>query len=393
MKPRKRFAILKWLRRAISWGLLALLLLALGRPDTFQGTIGVLSRLQFGQLMAGFFSQGGARLIGAFLSMAVLSAIFGRFFCGFICPMGAAMDLAFLARSRIRGHCFAFRPSRSFRLLVPVVLLALFWLGLTLPFGQIEPYSLMAGPSILTLLVLVLAAFRGRAFCNSLCPTGLVLRLISGSPALGLWLDPGTCLGCGACQRVCPASCLDGEGKSIDSGRCLLCLECASACPNGSLGFGRPKGPTGDPGKRRAFLRLAAGGALAAGAFLTSPELRVKALATPDQAPILPPGALSLAHFNAHCSLCHTCVRACPNLALRPSPSGFPILRDKPVLDAYEGFCQYDCVVCSKVCPTGAIRPLSVEAKRLTRLGLADLDRDECVVVKNGSSCGACAEL
>jgi formate hydrogenlyase subunit 6/NADH:ubiquinone oxidoreductase subunit I len=62
-------------------------------------------------------------------------------------------------------------------------------------------------------------------------------------------------------------------------------------------------------------------------------------------------------------------------------------------VDAYEGFCQYDCVLCGQVCPTGALLPLSVEAKRLSRLGLASFNRSECVVVINGTSCGACAEL
>jgi formate hydrogenlyase subunit 6/NADH:ubiquinone oxidoreductase subunit I len=84
---------------------------------------------------------------------------------------------------------------------------------------------------------------------------------------------------------------------------------------------------------------------------------------------------------------------ACPNEALRPSRSGSPILASKPVLSPYDGFCQHDCVVCGQVCPTGALASLSVTAKRLTRLGLASLNRLECVVVKNGTSCGACAEL
>jgi ferredoxin len=62
-------------------------------------------------------------------------------------------------------------------------------------------------------------------------------------------------------------------------------------------------------------------------------------------------------------------------------------------VDAYQGFCQYDCVLCSQICPTGALTPLTVEEKRRTRIGLVAFHRPDCVIVRNGTSCGACAEL
>jgi ferredoxin len=96
--------------------------------------------------------------------------------------------------------------------------------------------------------------------------------------------------------------------------------------------------------------------------------------------------------MGAHCTGCQTCVRACPNEAIN-SAWGPPSIMGKPVLDPYRGFCQYDCVLCGRICPTGALVPLSPEAKRLTRLGWASLDRPECLVVKQGNACGACAEL
>ncbi|MDR1677326.1 MAG: 4Fe-4S dicluster domain-containing protein [Deltaproteobacteria bacterium] len=350
----------------------------------------ILPKLQFGQSLAGFFSYGSISLVGIFLSIILLTIFFGRFFCGFICPMGAVMDFTFFVRSKIKKRPFTFLPNRSFRMVIPGLILILFWFGLTLPFGELEPYSLFVSGPFLSLLILILTVFRGRAFCNSICPTGLVLKLFSGQSIFGFTLDKKTCLSCGACQKVCPASCLDSVNKTVDYGRCLVCLECASVCPNGSLKYSLPKAP--NMGRRR-FLRLAGTGALVTGAYLTGENLRSAIFNEPEPVPILPPGALSLAHLNAHCSLCHTCVRACPNLALDSSHSTSLILTGKPVLDPYKGFCQYDCLVCGEVCPTGALLPLSVATKKLTRLGLAKLNRLECVVVKNGTSCGACAEL
>ena len=108
---------------------------------------------------------------------------------------------------------------------------------------------------------------------------------------------------------------------------------------------------------------------------------------------MLPPGALSLAHLNSHCTLCHACVRAFPNQALEPSRGRQAALWRKPVLNAQIGFCQYDCVECSLVCPTSAIVGITVDEKPILRIARSVLRRVECIVIKNGTSCGACAEL
>ncbi|MDR1921397.1 MAG: 4Fe-4S binding protein [Candidatus Adiutrix sp.] len=393
---RKTWRLFVWVRRLTAWGLLALMTASILRPEDWPAGLALLPNFQYGQLVAGFFS-GSPRAAAALLVMSLLTILGGRWFCGFICPLGAAMDLAGFIRSRLRPQKFSFKKSRAWRALVPGLTLVLFWLGLTLPFGLLEPYSQMvsvslfhAGPGLITAAVILAAFLKGRGFCNSLCPTGLILRLLSRSPVLTLRIDPQACLGCGGCRRVCPASCLDSDKRRLDHDRCLVCLSCAPVCPKGAISFGRERA---EPFGRRGFLRLAGVSALAGGAFLTSQEARAKLLPGPSASPILPPGALSLAHLNAHCSLCHTCVRACPNQALRPSPGGGLLLYNKPILDPYQGFCQYDCTVCTRICPTGALQRLSLEEKRLSRLGLVSLDRLECVVVKNGTSCGACAEL
>ncbi|MDR2386649.1 MAG: 4Fe-4S binding protein [Deltaproteobacteria bacterium] len=340
--------------------------------------------------MAGFFSQGALSASLIFLSLALLTVIFGRFFCGFICPLGAFMDLTIFIGSKIKPAPFSFKPNTFYRLIIPALLLLAFWLGLAFPYNYFEPYSLLVSGHGLLLIIIILALLKGRVFCDVLCPPGLLLKLLSGSGLFGLKFKQNSCLSCGACQRVCPTSCLNSSAKSLDRGRCLLCLECAAVCPNGSMTYGLITRP---PAGRRHFLKLASAGALAAGAYLTSPELRVRTFGQAPPAPILPPGALSLAHLNAHCSLCHTCVSACPNGAIQPSHSLVPVLTAKPLIEPYQGFCQYDCLICGQVCPTGALRPLSLEAKRLTRLGLAQLNRPECLVIKNRTSCGACAEL
>ncbi|MDR1313912.1 MAG: 4Fe-4S binding protein, partial [Deltaproteobacteria bacterium] len=398
---KKKAFRLKFARRSLATAALAFFLLAFMYPDKLGGPLSVLAKLQFGQVAAALVSAGALYALLLFALYAALTALFGRFFCSFMCPLGAALDLAGALRKLARPRSYSFKPFSPRMAAVPLAALALFWLGATLPFGLLEPYSLLAsrslvwdGPPVLLLAVLASGYFFGRWFCNCLCPTGFLLSLFARLSPRRLAMT-GKCVGCGRCGKACPASCADPEGRTIDYGRCVLCLECLSACPNGSLKYIRAESSP-EPGPvRRAFLKKAGLGALAGCAFATPEAPRGSGLPdfAPDARPVLPPGALSLARLNAHCTLCHTCVRVCPNHAIVPSPGGGPLLLAKPLVDAYAGFCQYDCVECAKACPAGALVDVTVEQKHVMRLGVVRLDLPECIVVKNGTSCGACAEL
>jgi formate hydrogenlyase subunit 6/NADH:ubiquinone oxidoreductase subunit I len=62
-------------------------------------------------------------------------------------------------------------------------------------------------------------------------------------------------------------------------------------------------------------------------------------------------------------------------------------------MDYGTAFCEYECNVCSQVCPTAAIMPISLAVKKETQIGQVRFLRDRCVVVTNGTACGACAEV
>ncbi|MDR1040611.1 MAG: 4Fe-4S binding protein [Deltaproteobacteria bacterium] len=398
---KKKATRLKLARRLVASLMLAFFVLAFTYPAELGGPLSFMAKLQFGQLTAALFSAGALYAVPLFVAYVTLTALFGRAFCSFVCPLGAALDLAGTLRMKARPRRYAFKPYSRWRAAVPLATLALFWAGVTLPFGTLEPYSVLAsrsllweGPPLVLMAVLASGYFFGRGFCNSLCPTGFILSLFARISRRRFAMTE-KCLGCGRCSRVCPASCADHEGRNVDFGRCVMCLECLAACPNGSLRYVREAPPAEAGPVRRGFLRKAGLGALAGAAFVTPDTLRGRMLPdfVPAVQPVLPPGALSLAHLNAHCTLCHTCVRACPNHAIVPSPGGGPQLMAKPLVDAYTGFCQYDCVECARVCPAGALVDITVEQKHVMRIGEVHLDRLECIVVKNGTSCGACAEL
>ena len=65
----------------------------------------------------------------------------------------------------------------------------------------------------------------------------------------------------------------------------------------------------------------------------------------------------------------------------------------KPHLVFYEkAFCNYNCTVCTQICPTGAIKTLELQEKQITQIGIAQFRRGRCIVITDNTSCGACAE-
>jgi Fe-S-cluster-containing hydrogenase component 2 len=55
-------------------------------------------------------------------------------------------------------------------------------------------------------------------------------------------------------------------------------------------------------------------------------------------------------------------------------------------------YCNYDCVVCGEVCPSGAILPLGAAAKKEVQIGKSTFVKDDCVVVSKKKDCAACSE-
>ena len=108
---------------------------------------------------------------------------------------------------------------------------------------------------------------------------------------------------------------------------------------------------------------------------------------------ISPPGSETHKRMYDKCISCHLCVAKCPSHVLKPSGfenglKGFL----QPRVDFAHGFCNFDCTMCGDVCPTGAIRPLTVEEKHLVQMGHVVFIKENCIVYARDEHCGACSE-
>lgn len=317
--------------------------------------------------------------VHSFVALLAPYSSYGRIASSFFAPVyqWANNGLAYLAE---RADSYAFYETEVWLKSLPTLIIA----GVTL------------------IVIIVLAARNGRTYCNTICPVGTVLGLLSKYSLLKPVIDTTKCNGCGLCARNCKASCIDSKAHKIDYTRCVACMDCIGKCHKHAISYTRRSAvaqptatqkPTDE--SRRNFLSLSA--LFATTAALKAQEKTVDGgLATiedkkiPERAThITPPGSISARHFAQHCTACQLCVSVCPTHVLRPSTDLLKLMQPE---SSYErGYCRPECTKCSDVCPAGAIRPISVEEKSSTQIGHAVWVKDNCVCLTDGVNCGNCA--
>jgi len=384
--------------------------------------------------------------VGLFLVL-LLTVVFGRVYCSTICPLGTLQDIVIRLSGRMkRRRWYRYKPAPTvihYSLLGLSLVLALS--GSMLLVDLLEPFSNygrmlsnLADPVVVSFnnatafvlgrlgifvlfsipmlhvqaaailfaglflgLIVYLSYFHGRLFCNLLCPAGALLGLLSRVSLFRIAIVEEKCTDCGFCEMVCKANCIHSDTKEIDVHACVGCFNCIDACPTVALkykGYSRKKVDVAAPvvdSPRRAFL----GALVATGAAGFLPETKADtAQAVPSyddsrRFPVTPPGSKARDRFTNLCTACHLCVSVCPPQVLSPSLFGYGIAGMlQPKMNYNSSYCNYECVLCTQVCPTGALLPLDIGGKKTVQLGKASFIKDDCIVVTKKKDCGACSE-
>ncbi|MDL2265202.1 4Fe-4S dicluster domain-containing protein [Parabacteroides sp. OttesenSCG-928-G07] len=265
--------------------------------------------------------------------------------------------------------------------------------------------------AIITVIAVGILAWRnGRTYCNTICPVGTVLGFLSRFSLYRPTIDAEKCTRCNKCVRNCKASCIDTENYRVDYSRCVTCMDCIEQCNFGAMkyvpriGSSKPQPAKEEivaeatedkTNARRGFLSASAL-VLTASVVKAQQQLQVDGgLADIEdkkdpnrQTPIVPPGAEGAKNMQQKCVACQLCVSVCPNNILRPS-SNFSTLM-QPEMTFERGYCRPECVKCSEVCPSGAIKPITVADKSAVSIGQAVWIKENCVVNTEGLACTAC---
>ena len=148
---------------------------------------------------------------------------------------------------------------------------------------------------------------------------------------------------------------------------------------------------------RRGFLSLACGStaAVVGGAVMGGVTKSFGAnLDDPNSPrPVRPPGSVPEREFLEICIRCGECFKACPNNVLQPEGflQGLEGLWTPQVQADWAG-CESSCNACGQVCPTGAIRALPLQEKRVARMGLAIVNEATCLPYAGTEACDLCVQ-
>ncbi|MFH1335981.1 MAG: 4Fe-4S binding protein, partial [Candidatus Zixiibacteriota bacterium] len=299
-----------------------------------------------------------ATFIWAFLVLA-LTIPLGRYFCGWVCPMGTSLDVTSYVFKKKAGRSYpklkfvkyavlifllvgALFSSQLIWFLDPIALLTrsvaisvwpimtlitstIFGFAFRLAFLQdwlsslqnlltstLLPEQLtffrMSGLVLLIFLAIIIAEFVSRRFwCRNLCPLGAFFALFSKFQLLKRKVS-ADCTECGDCQNICKMDAIKKDFKSTEYGECIQCFDCVASCPPHvtSINFkGKVQPYTFDLGRRRVITSAVAG--LVSVGILKTNFISRNANASLIRAP----GSREENAFLDRCIRCHECVKVC----------------------------------------------------------------------------------
>lgn len=191
-----------------------------------------------------------------FASQFVSSLIFGRAFCGWICPAGGLQE-GCLA---ITNKKSAYKSSLiKYFLWVPwLVTIVLFFfraggikkidgfLGTTTGISVAHPYAYFIYIPMVLLLAILAITVGKRGACKTICwmaPFMVVGRKIANVvriPSLRLKADSSLCVDCMRCEKSCPMSLSVSSmvrKENMNDSECILCGECVDSCNKAAVKF------------------------------------------------------------------------------------------------------------------------------------------------------------
>ncbi len=225
------------------------------RPEAVAGLVplGALMSL-IAWLKSGLFDPVMPASVVIVLAALVISMLFKRGFCGYVCPVGTVVSaFGWLGRKLNGGRPRRVPVGLDRALRVPKYLLAAAVVGYlaTLPVQvalefQLLPYYATADMKILWGVLhpawgyWVVAGFvvgttlwvGTNTWCRYLCPLGAMYGAASVASLGTVKRDAERCIDCKACDKACAATIeVSSSTRAVRSAECDGCQECVSACP------------------------------------------------------------------------------------------------------------------------------------------------------------------
>jgi len=374
------------------------------------------------------------------LGTIVVTIIFGRIFCGWICPFGALHHFVGYITNRKKSaakklHLNRYRKAQCIKYFVLIFFLVSaatsFFKSGSLQTGLLDPiclasrsvnivllpivdsvtHTVSATPryyqySWLILTVFFAAIFMNtvipRFYCRFICPLGGLLGLLSRFSIWRIGKNVSECSNCGLCEKACEGGC--EPASQVRIAECVSCFNCLDDCRDDVISYQTSVSAAGEVAgadiSRRGFVLSLTSGIFA----IPAVRLAGKLAANWHYKLIRPPGSLDEAEFLKRCIKCGQCMRICPTNVIQPGGAemGLEALWT-PVMNNRIGSsgCELNCTECGNICPTSAIRPISLTEKKglgefvdegPIKIGTAFVDRSRCLPWVMDKPCIVCQE-
>ncbi len=197
-----------------------------------RNTRGIVQLLFLGFFLLVMFTGKAPLWMGFIFLSIILAAFFGRFYCGWACPINTLMKPTVWLSKKLKlqkKQIPGILKTEKLRWIV----FSLFLIGLVYTIYTITQGRKFPLPLIIIPLGLITAFFiNERSWHRYLCPWGVLFSLTGRFSKLGI--KASGCISCSACERDCPGDAIKIEkekGVQIDPTHCLLCMDCTQICP------------------------------------------------------------------------------------------------------------------------------------------------------------------
>ena len=225
---------------------------AVSRPAGVEGWLPIEGMMQFKYVVAtGQLPRLHPAAFFLFVAFTLISLLFGKAFCGWICPVGTVSEGLWKIGRHLFGGSFRMArwidlPLRSLKyLLLSFFVYAVAMMsaaaiadfvaspyGLVVDVRMLNFFRFLSTTTAYVIATLVVASLLVQNFwCRYLCPYGALMGLISFFSPARIIRNENACIDCAQCAKACPSVLRVDRLVQIRSAECMSCLECVAVCP------------------------------------------------------------------------------------------------------------------------------------------------------------------